>query len=1174
MPHLAALHAAYGNGAVARAFAPRRAIETAPVSKRPSPAPAPAPPVRQAPASIPAAQPAVTTPQPPTPAVTPQTPAPGSPSAGAGPTTGTPAAQKGASGTPPAKPASQESAAGTPGKAALAPPGALKQNVKAGTKDGKKDTGDHKAEKDGKDSGASAASAAGLHAVTAQVRAAGHAQRQHGDAGKKADEAKAAVGRSEAESKSQGRQEHIGVMAGQKRGVFDREAFKESLRKKIEQLQADDAKDIKEEDQAEGISKAVKGEVAAGKEAAGGPAVQTAKLPPPDGPGATEGAKLPAADPGAPPHVDGSRAAPAPVSQEQVSVTAESKALDHQMAAAHVTTQQLHKSNEPAFQAAAAATDVAHAKAEALPAQARAREQGILAKAKGSAAALTQGGLAGMHGQRAESLAASRAQQTDAKTQHEEARVKVAGILNGVYDDTKKAVDARLIQLDKDVADTFDDGAKSAKFDFYVFLGEKLLVYYVTGGWLVNLFTGGDTKDSIFKDGRDEYIAAMDEVIDRVATVVETGLKEVVGLIADGKTRLDTEFAKLDPREQVIGREVLQGIQTKFADLEKSVEEKQNQIIDSLAQKYVQAQKEVDAVIAVLKDPVGAIIQAAVDLIDSVIETIRKIRDLLLGVLAKMSEAIDLILDDPIGFLGNLVEGVKQGLLNFVANIGTHLQKGLMTWLFGTLAKAGIQMPEKFDLAGILKLVLQILGLTYANFRKRAVAIVGEKIVKALETASEIVIAFVTKGVAGLWEYIKDKTSQLLQAVLDGIKSFLIEKVIMAGVTWLIGLLNPASAFLKACKAIYDVIMFFIQHGQEILDLVNAVLDSILAIAKGNVGVAAKAVEKALANAVPVAIGFLAGLLGLGGLSEKIKEIIEKIQEPINAVIDWLINKAVALVKAIGKMLGFGKEEKKEDEKDLGDAKNAARAAVHQRIGEHTTIEQVEEVLSQILQELQPSGLKSLSLGPANADGQREILAEASPKDRVGLLVAKEVIVAVAVKISIGKEDTQPALKGILQPPMQTSVGPLGESLGFSDMPGLAGQKWGGTGKAAQLPNVPQPPGTPAKAGGQPSAALLIEPKAGSQEIEILAWNTSAPVKGSNVSHAERQFIEWFGNRPLPWLKRVEKVDIEVEGRPICEKCLTGLEELKKDHPWITFTWGDPKGEPTEGDEADEVELK
>ena len=36
------------------------------------------------------------------------------------------------------------------------------------------------------------------------------------------------------------------------------------------------------------------------------------------------------------------------------------------------------------------------------------------------------------------------------------------------------------------------------------------------------------------------------------------------------------------------------------------------------------------------------------------------------------------------------------------------------------------------------------------------------------------------------------------------ITGFVMTKVITAGVTWVLSLLNPASAFIKACKAIYE----------------------------------------------------------------------------------------------------------------------------------------------------------------------------------------------------------------------------------------------------------------------------------------------------------------------------------------------------------------------------------
>jgi len=96
---------------------------------------------------------------------------------------------------------------------------------------------------------------------------------------------------------------------------------------------------------------------------------------------------------------------------------------------------------------------------------------------------------------------------------------------------------------------------------------------------------------------------------------------------------------------------------------------------------------------------------------------------------------------------------------------------------------------------------------------------------------------------------------------------------------------------------------------------VNSILDSVMAIASGDIGGAATAVEQSLAKAVPMVITFLADLLGLGGISHKVQEIIGKVKAPIQKGIDWLVQKAVALGKKLWGML-TGKGKPKEDGAD------------------------------------------------------------------------------------------------------------------------------------------------------------------------------------------------------------------------------------------------------------------
>ncbi|WEK71302.1 MAG: hypothetical protein P0Y62_07010 [Candidatus Chryseobacterium colombiense] len=135
-----------------------------------------------------------------------------------------------------------------------------------------------------------------------------------------------------------------------------------------------------------------------------------------------------------------------------------------------------------------------------------------------------------------------------------------------------------------------------------------------------------------------------------------------------------------------------------------------------------------------------------------------------------------------------------------------------------------------------------------------------------------------------------------------------------AGIKWVMGLLTPVEAFIKAAMAIIDVVKFFIQRAAQIMELVKAFSDSINAIASGNVGAVAKSIENALGRAIPVLIGFLASLLNLGGLADKILGVIRKIRQRIeNAIVKfWNFIKDRAK-KLLGK-IGFGS--KKEAIKD------------------------------------------------------------------------------------------------------------------------------------------------------------------------------------------------------------------------------------------------------------------
>jgi len=162
-----------------------------------------------------------------------------------------------------------------------------------------------------------------------------------------------------------------------------------------------------------------------------------------------------------------------------------------------------------------------------------------------------------------------------------------------------------------------------------------------------------------------------------------------------------------------------------------------------------------------------------------------------------------------------------------------------------------------------------------------------------------------------LWQHVQEHFSDLKEQVIDQIKEMVITQVIQAGVTWILSLLTPASAFVKAAKAIYDIVMFFVNRGSQIIELVQAVTQAVSAIASGAVAGAAKLVESAKALALPVAIGFLAALAGVGGLAEKVQKIVQKIRKRIDDAIEKVLEKVKKLFKG-----GKGKGNKDKSNKD------------------------------------------------------------------------------------------------------------------------------------------------------------------------------------------------------------------------------------------------------------------
>lgn len=620
---------------------------------------------------------------------------------------------------------------------------------------------------------------------------------------------------------------------------------------------------------------------------------------------------LTATPPGArPPAPSASGAVPDRLPDAALDTQPDRQEADAQLASEDLTQDRLKRSNEPSFVDAASTRDQAEKHSEAGPPEVRKVEQEVRSEAQTSAGNALGQGISGMFGSREAGFLRVFGQQNAAKAKQEAERARIAQDLENIQRKTSTDVKALLDYMDAGADMKFSFGLLTARWAFenQMVKTEEIIRKInrddaISSGSFFGVLSAswGDLSaedaERVINWGRKAYQKEIERVIDDVANFVGPILARIEQRIAQGKKEAADYIARLDPAMAEIGVEELDRINGEFDTLSSQVEQRRDALITKLSASYEASKKAIEERAQAFRDANKAWWQKLKEKVRGVIRAIVQIKDMFATILSRVAGVVGAILRDPGGFLGNLVAGVKRGLGNFVDRFPTHLKEGFFEWLFGTAAKAGVQVPKKFDPPGIFGLLASILGLTVANVRARAVTKVGEGPVSALEKGAGVLMVLKEKGLPGLWEMLAEKLESLKESVIEQVKSMLLVEVIKAGVTWIIGLLNPVAGFIKACKAIYEIVKFFVNNWDRIVEFVNSVLDSIGAIAKGKLDEAAALVENTLKRTIPIIIGFLAGLLGLGNIADKVKKIIDRLQAPVNKAIDWVIDKAVGLVK-------------------------------------------------------------------------------------------------------------------------------------------------------------------------------------------------------------------------------------------------------------------------------------
>lgn len=274
--------------------------------------------------------------------------------------------------------------------------------------------------------------------------------------------------------------------------------------------------------------------------------------------------------------------------------------------------------------------------------------------------------------------------------------------------------------------------------------------------------------------------------------------------------------------------------------------------------------------------------------------------------IAKAGAAFNKILKNPVGFVQTLVRAAMQGFRQFASNFLTHLKASLVGWLTGAMSGAGVYIPQGFSLREILKFVLSVLGLTWANIRGKLVKATSETVVKTLETTFDIVVTLVTEGPAAAWQKILEALTNLKEMVIEQVMDFVKSKVVEAAVTKLLSMLSPAGAVIQAIIAIYNTVMFFVERLRQIAAVAASFIDSLATIAAGNIGPAANRVEQTMAGLLTLVISFLARIAGLGKVSDAVVKVVNKVRAPIDKGLDKVVDWIVTQAKKLGKLIAGG----------------------------------------------------------------------------------------------------------------------------------------------------------------------------------------------------------------------------------------------------------------------------
>ncbi|PPS67829.1 MULTISPECIES: eCIS core domain-containing protein [Streptomyces] len=316
-------------------------------------------------------------------------------------------------------------------------------------------------------------------------------------------------------------------------------------------------------------------------------------------------------------------------------------------------------------------------------------------------------------------------------------------------------------------------------------------------------------------------------------------------------------------------------------------------------------------------EPLGRVVQFVAVVVEVVIGLVLKLMnfptDLLARILANVKRSVADIKRDPVAFLLRMLEALKTGFMHFFDHIGSYLVQGLVKWLFRGLGKLGITIPVELSLKSVLGLVFEVLGVSVETLWQKLGKHIGPERAAALRNTAGVLTgawAFVAdvqaRGAPAIADFLAGQLSNLWDTVLGMARDWITREIIEGVVAKLLSMLDPTGvmAVVNGFIAFFRAVQSAIEYLRDILEIVDQYVTTFAEVAAGRIDPGAQMIEKGLANAVPVAIGFLAAQVGIGNVPEAIVGIIRQVQKLVDEALEWLFTQAMRVGASALQALG------------------------------------------------------------------------------------------------------------------------------------------------------------------------------------------------------------------------------------------------------------------------------